>query len=245
LPPRFVVTLPKVATVAHVVAMVEVCAALEAAHGLGAGAVRLELQIEVPQAIIAADGSSPIPRMIAACAGRCEGLHYGTYDFSAAMGVSGRFQALDHPLADAAKAVMQFAAAGTGARVSDGSTNVIPVGSREAVLAAWAVHARLVRRQYERAIYQGWDMHPGHLVTRYMSVYVMARRELPVAAARLRAYRDRAESGTVDEPATARALALGVLRGLDSGAVDDAELSAVVAVDRGVLYELAGERGRR
>jgi hypothetical protein len=40
------------------------------------------------------------------------------------------YQALDHPAAEDAKAVMQVAVAGTGAqsRLSGGSTNVLPVG---------------------------------------------------------------------------------------------------------------------
>ncbi len=235
LPPGFVVTLPKVAAVTHVAAMVEMCEALEAGHGLSPGSIRLELQIEVPQAVIGADGSSPVPAMIVAAAGRCIGLHYGTYDFSAAMRVSGRFQALDHPLADAAKAVMQLAAAGTGVRVSDGSTNVMPQGSRAEVHAAWALHARLVRRQYERALYQGWDMHPGHLVTRHLTSHVMLRRELPVAAARLRAYLDRSATGTVDEPATAKALSSALVRAVDCGAVDVAEVSETSGLDMATI----------
>ena len=39
---------------------------------------------------------------------------------------------------------------------------------------------------------------------------------------RLRRYLDRQDSGIADEPATARALAGFLLRGLDCGALDDA-----------------------
>lgn len=152
LPARFVVTLPKVAHVAEVHAGVRVLSELESAFGLPAGFLRLELQIEVPQAIYAPDGSTAVARLVHAAEGRCEGLHYGTYDFSAAAGVVAGQQSLEHPLADHAKAVMQLAAAQTGVRVSDGSTNVIPVGS--GVLAAWELHARLVTRALERALYQ-------------------------------------------------------------------------------------------
>ena len=42
------------------------------------------------------------------------------------------------------------AAAATGVRISDGSTNVLPVGDTEQVRVAWALHARLVRRSLER-----------------------------------------------------------------------------------------------
>src|SRR5204862_1597470 len=141
-------------------------------------------------------------------------LHYGTYDYSAACGVSAAYQSLEHPAADHAKAVMQVAAAGTGVRVADGSTNVLPVGDAEAVRAAWRLHARLVRRSLERAYYQGWDMHPGHLVTRYAATYAFYREGFPAAADRLRAYLGGgARSGVLDEPATAQAMAALLVRG--------------------------------
>ena len=64
---------------------------------------------------------------------RCTGLHYGTYDYSAACGIAPQHQALDHPVADHAKTVMMVAAAQTGVHVADGGTQVIPHGSPEAV----------------------------------------------------------------------------------------------------------------
>ena len=136
---------------------------------------------------------------------------------------------------------MQAAAAGTGVRLSDGSTNVLPTGSREQVRDGWALHLRLVRRSLERGYYQGWDLHPAQLPSRYAATYAFYREHLPAAAARLRAYLDRTPGGAVlDEPATARALATVVLRGLDCGAVDDAEVRAAAGVDRAVLDRLAG-----
>jgi hypothetical protein len=46
----------------------------------------------------------------------------------------------------------------------------------------------------------------------------------------------------LDEPATARALATVVLRGLDCGALDVAEVEAATGLDRTVLDTLAGRR---
>jgi hypothetical protein len=239
LPQRFVVTLPKVAHVTEVSTAVRICERLEQVHGLAAGTLRFELQIEVPQAVIGPDGVATVARLVHAAAGRCEGLHYGTYDFSAAAGVVAGEQSLEHPLADHAKAVMQLAAAQTGIRVSDGSTNVIPVGSSESVALAWALHARLVQRSLRRALYQGWDMHPGHLVTRYAATYDFYRGELQPSCARLAHYVGRASSGFMDEPATAVALAGVVLRALDCGAADDAEVAAATGLDRPALMRLA------
>jgi hypothetical protein len=243
LPERFVVTLPKVAHVTEVTAAVRICERLEQVHGLAAGALRFELQIEVPQAVLAPDGTAAVARLVHAADGRCEGLHYGTYDFSAALGVVAQEQSLEHPLADQAKAVMQFAAAQTGVRVSDGSTNVIPTGDLNSIIHAWALHARLVERSLRRAIYQGWDLHPGQLVTRFAANYDFYRGQLQPSCARLAHYVGRVSSGFLDEPATAVALAGVLLRAVDCGACEFEEIAKATGLDRPALLALARRTG--
>jgi citrate lyase beta subunit len=238
-PRRAVVTLPKVTDVDQVKAFLPVLGALEAAHGV---ALDLELQIETPQAVLGPDGTATLARMVHVAGPRLVGLHYGTYDYSAALGIAAAHQASDHPAADFAKQLMQVAVAGTGVHAVDGSTNVLPVGPREEVHAAWRLHAGLVRRALERGLYQGWDLHPAQLVTRYVATYAFFRAALPAAAGRLSAYLDRSNGGVLDEPATARALAAVVLRGLDCGAVDDAEVRAAGGPERQVLDSVAGRR---
>jgi citrate lyase beta subunit len=238
-PEGFLVTLPKVTSVDQVEAMVELSERLEQRYDLPAGQLRFEIQIETPQAILGADGRAAVAPMIHAAGSRCIGLHYGTYDYSAACGVAAAYQSMEHPVADYAKAVMQVAAAGTGVRLSDGSTNVLPVGDREAVRTAMRLHARLVRRSLERGFYQGWDMHPGHLATRYLATYAFYREGLPAAATRLRNYLSRSAAGVMDEPATAQALAAFVTRGLHCGALDAAEVVDATGVGRDALDALA------
>ena len=243
LPDGFVVTLPKVTDVRQVEAMALVCGLLEQAHGLPARRLRFEIQIETPQSILAADGTAAVARMIHAAGGRCSGLHYGTYDYSAACGIAAAYQSMDHPVADHAKAVMQVAAAATGVRLSDGSTNVLPVGDTPAVHAAWRLHAGLVRRSLVRGYWQGWDMHPAQLPTRYLTTYAFFRAGLPAAASRLRAYVERTAGGVLDEPATAQALGGFVARGLDCGAVDATEVQALTGLDRMVIDGYARRAG--
>jgi citrate lyase beta subunit len=218
----FLITLPKVSGVDQVAAMVELCSRLEVRYGLAEGTLRFEIQVELPSAVLGADGTATVARLITAAGGRCTGLHYGTYDYSAAAGVAAAYQSMEHPAADYAKAVMQAAAAQTGVRLSDGSTNVLPVGSDDEVRAAWALHHRLVRRSLERGFYQGWDLHPAQLPTRYAATYAFFADGRDAALVRLRRYLDRQSGGIADEPATARALAGYLLRGLDCGAYDDA-----------------------
>ncbi|SFF57041.1 HpcH/HpaI aldolase/citrate lyase family protein [Actinacidiphila alni] len=240
LPGGLLLTLPKVTFPAQVTAMVRLCEEFEKAAGLPAGRLGFEIQIETTQAILGPDGTATVPRLIDAAQGRATGLHYGTFDYSAACGVSAAHQSMDHPVADHAKAVMQVAAAGTGVRLSDGSTNVLPVGPAEQVHDAWRLHYGLVRRSLARAYYQGWDMHPAHLPTRYAAVYAFYREGLDASATRLASYVAKAGGDVMDEPATARALSGYLLRGLDCGAVDAEEVTERTGLGRADLDALAG-----
>ncbi|MFR9675678.1 DUF6986 family protein [Streptomyces sp. TR06-5] len=242
LPDRLALTLPKVTFPEQVRAMVRLCEEFERARDLPAGRIGFEIQIETTQAILGPDGRATVARLIDAAEGRCTSLHYGTFDYSAACGVSAAHQALDHPAADHAKAVMQVAAAGTGVRLSDGSTNVLPVGSTPRVHEAWRLHHRLVRRSLARAYHQGWDMHPGHLPTRYAAVYSFYREGMDRAASRLAAYVARSGGDVLDEPATARALSAYLLRGLDCGALEAGEVARRAGTTRADLEHLAGRR---
>ncbi len=242
LPAGLVLTLPKVTYTEQVTAMVRLLEEFEKAHGLDRGRIGFEIQIETSQSILATDGTATVARMIQAAEGRATGLHYGTFDYSACLGVVAAYQASDHPAADHAKAIMQVAAAGTGVRVSDGSTNVLPVGPTPKVHDAWRLHHGLTRRALARAYYQGWDMHPGHLPTRYAAVFAFYREGFEQAAARLVAYAHRAGGDVMDEPATAKALSGYLLRGLDCGALDIGEVARATGFTRADLEGFAVPR---
>src|SRR5690606_3207902 len=92
LPAGFVVTLPKVSTVGQVDAMAEACGALEQRYGLVPGRLRFEVQIELPAAVLGPDGTATVSRIVRAGDGRVSGLHFGTYDYSAALGIAGPWQ---------------------------------------------------------------------------------------------------------------------------------------------------------
>jgi citrate lyase beta subunit len=235
----FVTTLPKATSVDQVTAMVHICEQLEQTFNLDVGTLRFEIQVETPQAILGPDGTALVARMVHAADGRCTALHYGTYDYSAFCGIAAEYQSMAHPVADYAKLVMQAAAAGTGVRLSDGSTNILPVGDDEAVRDAWRLHLGLVRRSLERGYYQGWDMHPAQLPTRYAATFGFYRDGLPRAAGRLRNYLDHTGSGVLDEPATARALADYLLRAANCGAANAAELHELTGLSIEAISELA------
>lgn len=204
-----IVTLPKVSAPEQVAVAVQAIEAIEAA--LGSSGTALELQIETPAGVLDSAGRATVPLLIAAGRGRVTGLHFGTYDFTAGLGVSPQDQRVDAPIADAAKDLMQLAAAGTGVAVSDGSSNILPVG--DGAPHAWRTHARLVDRALSRGLWQGWDLHPGQLVSRWAATSAFLRTRLPEVKARLEA----AHPYINEEPATRAMLEALVRRAADLG----------------------------
>ncbi len=143
--------------------------------------------VETPQSIFGSDGRVALPDLVRAGRGRCVGAHFGTYDYTAALGIAAAYQSMAHPACDFARHVMQVSLAGTGVALSDGSTNVLPVGDRAAVHAAWRLHYRDVRRSLENGFYQGWDLHPAQLATRFAANFGFFLEGKRAALERLRA----------------------------------------------------------
>ncbi len=245
-PQAFIVTLPKVTIPAQVEALAELLGRAEAAHRLPPGSLRLELMSETPQSIIDAGGRLAIPALVRAAAGRCRGLHFGVYDYTAACNITAEYQTLDHPAADFARHVMQVCAAGRGLELSDGATNILPVGphpetadgppltapqreeNRTVAHRAMRLHFQHVQRSLRHAFYQGWDLHPGQLPTRYAAVYAFFLQGFDSAAARLRNFIERAAKATLmgdifDDAATGQGLLNFFLRASNCGAITEAE----------------------
>ncbi len=229
-PPGFVITFPKVTSAEQVEVFGEVL-------DLFGTDLEFEIQVETTQSVVDSEGRLAIPRFIAAGRGRVRGLHFGTYDYTAGCGLAAAQQHLAHGACDFARHVMQVSAAGTGVRLSDGSTNVLPVGERKQL--GWQTHYALTRRSLEHGFYQGWDLHPAQLVTRYAAVYAFYREGLDADAKRLEDYVQHVSGGVLDEPATAQALSSFFLRAVDCGALDPAEVRAATGLDETALRELA------
>jgi citrate lyase beta subunit len=241
LPPFFYVTVPKIMAPGQVAAVARACAALERRLGLRQRIVRMELMIETPQSILAADGSSALRALVAAGDGRVSGAHFGTYDYTALCGITAAWQHMRHGACDFAKHMMQVALAQTGVRLSDGATNIMPVAphraaagrpltdqqrreNRDAVHRAWKVHFDDVRHSLINGYYQGWDLHPAQLPTRFAAVYAFFLSARPAATARLRNFVDKAAQATLvgdvfDDAATGQGLLNFFVRGLTSGAL--------------------------
>jgi citrate lyase beta subunit len=227
LPANFVVTLPKVTVAEQPRTLVRLFEILERRHGLAAGTLRMEFMVEVTQAIIGADGRSPLPGFLAACEGRCVGAHFGTYDYTASCNVTAAFQVMDHPWCDLAKGNMLLSFAGSGIFLSDGSTNVLPVPPN--VHDAWQLSHRHIRHSLEGGFYQGWDLHPAQIPVRFATCFAFFLEGFAQAADRLRNFIEKAAQATLvgdvfDDAATGQGLLNYFLRALNSGAIEVADL---------------------
>ncbi|MBI4424816.1 MAG: phosphoenolpyruvate kinase [Elusimicrobia bacterium] len=269
LPPNFVVTLPKVTHAEQVTALVGLLERLEKKLALPAGALALELMVETPQSILAPDGACHLPRLVAAARGRCAGAHFGTYDYTALCNITAAHQHMAHPACDFAKHMMQVSLAQTGVQLSDGATNVMPVGphratadrsltpeqarqNRETVWRAWRLAYGHIRHSLETGFYQGWDLHPAQLPVRYAAVYAFFLEGAEPASARLRAFMGKAAQATLlgdvfDDAATGQGLLNYFLRGLSCGAITSEEAAATGLTvaefqTRSFLRILAGRR---
>ena len=267
--PNFIVTIPKVMAAGHVAAAASACALLERRLKLAPGAIRLELMIETPQCILGADGTSALRALVAAGRGRVRGAHFGTYDYTALCGITASWQHMRHQACDFAKHMMQVALAQSGVQLSDGATNIMPVAvhrasdgrpltddqrreNTEAVHRAWRIHYDDAMHSLVNGFYQGWDLHPAQLPTRYAAVYAFFLSALPAATARLRNFVEKAAQATLvgdvfDDAATGQGLLNFFIRGLSSGALTTEEaratgLSLEELQGRSFLKILAGRR---
>jgi hypothetical protein len=270
LPPNFVVTLPKITQRSQVGLLVDAFARIETIHRLAPGTLRMELMVETPQSIFDERGFIALPALVKDGRGRIIAAHFGTYDYTASLGVTAAHQHMRHQVCDFARGIMQVALAGTGVWLSDGATNVLPVpihraaagaaltraqveDNRKAVHRAWRLHHDDIRHSLTNAFYQGWDLHPAQLVTRYAAVYAFFLESLDAASERLRHLIAQAAQATLvgevfDDAATGQGLLNFFLRALNCGAVKEEEIGALTGLS---LEELRSRsfvnivRGRR
>jgi len=252
LPENFVVTLPKVVIPEQPAALARLLEAMETALALEKRSLRFEIMIETTQAILNGRGESNLPLLLDASAGRCVAAHFGTYDYTASCSITAAYQTMDHPACDFAKNMMQVAFAGTGIWLSDGATNVLPTAphraesgqqltraqreeNREAVQRAWRLHYSHIQHSLVTAFYQGWDLHPAQLPTRYAAVYSFFLEGLDSAAARLKNFVEKAAKATLvgdvfDDAATGQGLLNYFLRAINCGAINEKEAERLTGV---------------
>ncbi|MDC0231373.1 hypothetical protein OAK19_05355 [Aureispira] len=245
LPQNFIVMLPKVQITAQVEALVDLFEILEDVNHIDAGSLKMEMMVETTQAIMTEDGKNPLMNFIKAGKGRLIACHFGTYDYTASCNITAKYQTMDHPVCDFAHHMTKVALAHTGIWLSDGATNVMPVGphkgddlsfdklkeNTDVVHRAWKMGYDHVRHSLWNGFYQGWDLHPAQFIARYAAVYAFFLESYSDAANRLTNFINKAAQATLttdifDDAATGQGLLNYFLKGLNSGAISEQEALA-------------------
>jgi citrate lyase beta subunit len=248
LPENFVVTLPKVVIPEQVTCLVGLLKLLEQKHNLAHHTLKLELMIEEAQALLNGSGQCNIPLLVEAAEGRCVAAHFGIYDYTAACDIISPHQSMDHEACDFARQMMKISLSGTGIRLSDGATNILPIGphraAKEAVLSpaqkaenaevvrrAWKLSYQHIRHSLESGFYQGWDLHPAQLPVRYAASHIFFLEGLEAASERLKSFIEKAARANLvgavfDDAASGQGLLNYFLRAINCGAIKEADITA-------------------
>ncbi|MBX3293367.1 MAG: phosphoenolpyruvate kinase [Acidobacteria bacterium] len=255
LPANFVVTLPKVTHPSQPQVLAEALDALEIRLGLDKGSIKIELMVETRRSLVAADGRFALPELVDACGGRCRGLHFGAWDYLAEFGITAEHQHLLHPYCETARQIIQLSAP-AGIWVSDGATNIMPIGphrgetlseeqlneNRRVVHDAWRLHFRHCRAALENGIYQGWDLHPAQIPARLAAIYSFFLENVGETGERLRRFVDKAAQATLagdvfDDEATGQGMLNHFVRAVNFGALTQAEAEALTGISMQLISE--------
>ena len=243
LPDNFVVMLPKITIPEQIIALVKFFELMEKHHRLPSGTLKMEMMVEATQAVMDDDGKNPLLKLIRASNGRCIAAHFGTYDYTASCNITARYQTMDHPVCDFAHHMTRVALGGTGIMLSDGATNVMPVGphrgenlsheqeleNRDVVHHAWKLGYGHTMHSLKNGFYQGWDLHPAQLPMRYAAIYTFFLESYEDAAVRLRNFVEKAARATLsgdvfDDAATGQGLLNYFLKAMNCGAITEKEI---------------------
>jgi len=249
LPDNFAVTLPKVTDSKQVKDLTRRLSKIEKDRKIAKDSIGIELMIETPDAIFDKRGRVAVASLIKAARGRCRSVHFGAYDYTAALGISASFQDIRHPACGFARSVIQAACAGLGVRVVDSVTTLMPVPvhrdetlteaqraeNSRSVHAGWLKHFQNVSASMADGFYQSWDLHPNQLVAKYAAVYAFFLTEMDAQAARLKTFLGKATQAsltgnTFDDAASAQGIVNFFRNGFDCGAFTEEEIKKITGI---------------
>ena len=244
-PQGFLVTVPKVIDHRQVQSVVGLLDAVERKVSLPPQTLRLEVMLESAPGLYGRAGALTLPTILEAGRGRLFAAHLGAYDYTASMDVTAPMQRLDHPACDHLRQLMKTSFAGTGVFLSDGATTQLPIAPHKGdsvtepqraenaavVHEAWRAHADNIRRALDQGFFQGWDLHPGQLVPRYVvsfAFFLSSRVAMTKRIANFVAQLGQATAvGTsFDDAATGQGLLNFFLRGWSCGAFTTSDVEA-------------------
>jgi hypothetical protein len=244
MPENFVVTLPKIRGAAEVSALDNILSLMEQRHGLPANSIGIELMAETPEAILLID------ELVGVSPHRTRAVHFGAYDYNSELGITGGHQDIWHPASAFAKSFIQLKLAGSGVRISDSVTTLMPIGphkdaesgtpehieNRERIRHALSAHYANITESMRRGFFQSWDLHPGQLVARYAAVFSFFRKEADSQAERLRGFLNRSTKATMtgnqfDDAASAQGCLNFFRRAHSSGALTERQIEELTGIE--------------
>ena len=245
LPDNFIVMLPKVTIPEQVTTLIRLFEIIEKANGLPHGTLKMETMVEATQIIMDEEGRNPLMRIVRASEGRLLAAHFGTYDYTASCGITAKYQTMAHSVCDFAHHVTKVALGNTGIFLSDGATNVMPIGphrgdnltleqleeNKKVVHNGWKIGFNHTMHSLINGMYQGWDLNPAQLPMRYAATYNFFLSSYEDAVYRLRIFVERAAISTLtndifDDAATGQGLLNFFLKALNCGAITEDEALA-------------------
>jgi citrate lyase beta subunit len=245
LPDNFVVMLPKVTIPEQVAALVKLFETIESNTQIPAGSLKMEMMVETTQAVIDKDGKNPLRSFLEASKGRMIATAFGTYDYTAACNITAKYQDMGHAVCDFAHHFMKVSLGATGIWLSDGATNVMPIGphrgsnltpeqlaeNKAVVFRSWKKAFNHTRYSLWKGLYQGWDLNPAQFPMRYAAVYSFFLESYEDAAKRLKAFVEKAARATLtddvfDDAATGQGLLNYFLRAMNCGAISAEDITA-------------------
>lgn len=245
LPENFVVMLPKVTIPEQIAALIKMFETIEANTKIESGALKMEMMVETTQAVIDKDGKNPLRSFLEASKGRMIATAFGTYDYTAACNITAKYQDMGHAVCDFAHHFMKVSLGATGIWLSDGATNVMPIGpnrganltpeqlaeNKAVVFHNWKKAYDHTRYSLWKGLYQGWDLNPAQFPMRYAAVYSFFLESYEDAAKRLKAFVEKAARATLtddifDDAATGQGLLNYFLRAMNCGAISVEDVTA-------------------
>ncbi len=268
LPDNFVVMLPKVTITEQVTTLIRLFEIIEKEFKLEPGTLKMETMVEATQIIMDEEGRNPLMKIIRSSEGRLIAAHFGTYDYTASCGITAKYQTMAHQVCDFAHHMTKVALGGTGIFLSDGATNIMPIGphrgddlsfeqmaeNRTSVHNAWQIGYSHTMHSLINGFYQGWDLNPAQLPMRYAATYNFFLSSMDDATFRLKTFVERAAISTLtgdifDDAATGQGLLNFFLKAMNCGAISEEEalltgLSLDEIRSRSFLKILEGRRNK-
>jgi citrate lyase beta subunit len=268
LPDNFIVMLPKVTITEQVTTLIRLFEIIEKTFNLDPGTLKMETMVEATQIIMDEEGRNPLMKIVRASEGRLIAAHFGTYDYTASCGITAKYQTMAHSVCDFAHHMTKVALGNTGIFLSDGATNIMPIGphrgddlsfeqmaeNRASVHNAWQIGYGHTMHSLINGFYQGWDLNPAQIPMRYAATYNFFLSSMDDATFRLKTFVERAAISTLtgdifDDAATGQGLLNFFLKALNCGAISEEEaLETGLTLDeirsRSFLKILEGRRNK-